>query len=82
MVALDAGSNTVNFTIDIPTNAELTNYKGFISVNYNNPWTGLAQSPFLASLDVSANPSTSPPVLTGNGAVLLWEQDFSVTRSH
>lgn len=79
VVALDAGANTVNFALDIPTNAELTNYKGFVTVNYNNPWTGLAQSPFLASLDVSANPSTSPPVLTGNGAVLLWEQDFSVT---
>jgi hypothetical protein len=76
---INAGVNTKILTVDIPADAELTSYTGTITINYNNPWTGLALSPVLTTVAVGANPATSPPVLTGNGAVLVWQQDFSVT---
>ncbi|MBY6240148.1 family 16 glycosylhydrolase [Methylosinus sp. Sm6] len=78
-MTINAGVNTKNLTVDIPADAELTTYTGTIGIAYNNPWTDIARSPVLSTVAVGANPSTSPPPLTGNGAALVWQQDFSVT---
>lgn len=79
VVTLNAGGNSIHFDLNIPADAQLSDYIGKISVYNSNPWTLLAESQALATLSVVANSTTSPPVLTGNNAVLLWEQDFSVT---
>jgi hypothetical protein len=78
-VALAAGNNTVGFNTTIPLDAEIASYTGTVTVYNANPWTQLAGSAPLAQLHVNASSVVSPPVLSGNGAILVWQQDFTVT---